>query len=76
MYSKKLRGYFKKYVINQSLFAARFGHVQECIWICLGYLAGLEHGMAAIGNYDNIVNPFFTESFEYIFRSLVEYRRG
>lgn len=76
MYSKKLKRFFKNFVIRQAEIAKQTGCVDECKWICLYYLNGLKLGMIIAEKYDNYVNYFTTESFEYVFRSLVELKKG
>ena len=75
MYTKALKRYFRKMVIRQAEFAKITGDIDECKWMCLYYLSGLECGMTITRNYDSYVMNFTTESFEYIFKSLVEYRK-
>lgn len=76
MYSKKLKRYFKNFVIRQAEIAMWTGGVDECKWICLYYLSGLKAGMVIAEHYESYVNSFTTETFDYIFRSLVELRKG
>lgn len=76
MYSKKLKRYFKNFVIRQSEVAMMTGDVDGCKWICLYYLNGLNAGMIIAKQYDSYVNSFTSRSFDYIFRSLVELKKG
>ena len=76
MYKKELKRYFRKMVIRQAEFAKIVGNIDECMWMCLYYLSGLDCGMTITGNYESYVMPFTSTSFGYIFRSLVELKKG
>lgn len=76
MYYKKLREYFKKMVIRQADLANAFGDIDNFKWICLYYLDGMNDALYVTYQYHHCVPTFSSESFEYIFRSIVEYRKG
>lgn len=76
MYQKELKKRFRKIVNRQANLAKNTGQFSTCMWICIYYFEGLNDAVYTTRNFLSYVEPFTTESFEYIFRSIVEYRKG
>ena len=75
MYKKELKERFRRFVIRQAKLASLIDDVDNCMWNCLYYFAGMNDAIFISGHYESYMRPYTTESFEYIFKSLVEYRK-
>lgn len=76
MYNKELKARFRKFVNRQAILASMIDDIDSCMWNCLYYFSGLNDAMYIAEEYDSYMPPFLSEKFMYIFRSLVEYRKG
>lgn len=76
MYKKELKESFKKKVMRQAGIASVCGTVHASMWICMNYFDGLNCALLTTHQFDNFLQPFTVNDFEYIFKSLVEYRKG
>ena len=76
MYKKRLKERFWKQVIRQAEIASVVGDVGKHMWICINYFDGMNAALCITHQYDCYMTSFTIEKFEYIFNSLVEYRKG
>lgn len=75
MYSKRLKERFKDFVLRKAEGSVKYGHVNNDMWICVFYLHGM---LAAVCITENVEDYFSidSESFRYVYNSIVEYRKG
>lgn len=76
MYKKELKERFRKKVIRQVDIANRVDDIVTPMWICINYFDGMNGALVITKQFDSYITPFTVEKFEYIFKSLVEYRKG
>lgn len=76
MYNKELKARFRKFVESQAKVAAMINDIDSCMWNCIYYFTGLNDAIYIAGEYDSYMKPFNSITFEYIFKSLVEYGKG
>lgn len=75
MYSKELKKRFKDFVLRRAVASARYGYIRGDMWECVFYLQGMAAALAITQNFDDYFNVD-SESFRYVYNSLVEYRKG
>lgn len=76
MYNKELKARFRNFVKRQAKLAAMIDDIDSCMWNCIYYFSGLNDAIYIAEEYDSYMYPFTTYRFSYIFKSLVEYRKG
>ena len=76
MYKKELKERFRNTVIRQADIANKVGDIDTPKWICINYFDGMNAALGITNQFDCYMTPFTIEKFEYIFTSLVEYRKG